>query len=472
MKTVPLNLGTGSTPGRDGQEGRTRHINGFVEALGGEAKSQSAIYPVAGFTRWDASAFTGAARGLIKRSENELIAFLGQQIVAFDANANATVLGALAGAKRLFLARNQALSPQIGIVDGDGRYYLLTGSTITQVASPNLPNPNSICYLDGRFIFGIDDGRFFLSNLLDGTTILADAFATAEARGDGLVRVCAHKGYLCLMGPTGTEIWQDSGSAGNQPFEPVERNIDSGCMAPHSVAEAANALIWIDHRCQVVQQTSGLPTRISNHSVERAIQQLTPAQQRAIWGSVHWYGGHQMYALVSDDWTWEWDSVTSLWHERKSQGLSRWRANAHAWFDNTHILGDYATGALYALSDAADDENGSPLTMEVWCPPVSQFPGGMKVMGIDLDLLAGTGVNSVEIAKQYPAVMANWSEDGGRSWSNELMGQTGAIGQYDAHVKWPPQGSCRHKKRIFRFAMSAGVRRGFMQAAIHGEALK
>jgi hypothetical protein len=472
MKTVPLDLGTGSSPGADGQEGRTRHINGFVEALGGEAKSQRAIYPVAGLSRWDRGAYTGGARGLIKRSDNELIAFLGQQIVSFDTNANATVLGALAGTKRLFLALNQALTPEIAIVDGDGLYYLLTSSTITQILSPNLPNPNSVCYLDGRFIFGIDDGRFFLSNILDGATILADASASAESRSDSLVRVFSHKGYLYLLGAMGTEIWQDAGLAGSQPYEPVERNIESGLIAPHSVAETATSIIWIDQRCQVVRQTNGLPERISSHSVERAIESLTPAQQSAIWGSVHWYGGHEMYTLVSDAWTWEFDSLTNLWHERKSQNLSRWRANAHTWFGGRHILGDYLTGALYALSKAVYDEDGQPLTMEVWCPPMSQFPGGMKIAGVDLDLLAGQGLNVSDVAAQYPAVMMSYSEDGGRTWSNELIGATGAIGEYDTRVKWPPQGACRHKSRIFRFAMSAAVRRGFLQATVRGEALR
>jgi hypothetical protein len=68
--------------------------------------------------------------------------------------------------------------------------------------------------------------------------------------------------------------------------------------------------------------------------------------------------------------------------------------------------------------------------------------------------------------------MMTFSDDGGRTWSNELAAATGAIGEYGTRVKWPPLGGVRNKARIIRFAMSAAVRRGFLQATMRGEALR
>lgn len=470
-RTVPLDLGTGSSPGRDGQEGRARHINCMLEVLGGEARAPKAIYPLAGLTRVDRGGVGGVARGFIDRSETEFIGVRGQTVTLFDTSMNETTIGALAGVRRVFMARNQISTPQIGIVT-DGLYYVLQGSTITQIVNPNLPAPNSIDFIDGRMVFGIDDGRFYLSDTNDATAIRADALATAEASADGLRRVVSHNGFLHLMGTRTLEIWRNAGLPGNQPFEPVQRDLEFGCLAAHSVAKADNGLFWVDHHGRVVVARNSTPQRISTHSVERAIQSLTPAQQRDLWAFTSWYQGHEFYTLVADTFTWEYDGTTQVWHERQSYGLSRFRGNAHIFFNGQHLIGDYASGKIYRLNPDADDEDGDPLVAEVWCPPLSEFPGGMTIHELAVGLISGAGLNNASLDKRFPKIMMDYSEDGGRTWSTERQGDVGVIGEYDTFVRWKRLGTTRRKPRTFRLRMSAAVRRGFFEATLKGRAVR
>lgn len=471
MPPFPLDLGTGSSPGRDGQESRTRHINCFVEALGTEAKSQKVIYPIPGLTRWDASSYTGVCRGMIERAANEFVAFLGQTVVKFDTSANATTLGSLSGTNRLFLARNQASPVQVGIVDGDGLYYILSGSTVTQITDPDLPAPNSIDYLDGYFIFGIDDGRFFISSLEDGTAIAALDYSTAESKADNLRRVKAHKGYLYLMGTESLEIWQDTGNAAF-PFEPLQQDIAVGCLAAHSVAEFDNSLVWVDHKKRVVIARDGTPQRLSIHSVERAIEGLTSSQQTAIWAYTYWFEGHEIYSLNSASWTWEYDASSQRWHEVKSYGLDYRRVSAHIHFNNKHLVGDYLAGKIYEIDPDADDEDGNPIVMEVWTPPLHQFPNGVRIDALELDLITGTGTNTTVTSELEPLVMLRWSKDGGKTFPIERQARVGRQGEYLNRARWSKLGSVREKGRIFSFSMSASVRRGFIGAAIEGAELR
>ena len=68
---------------------------------------------------------------------------------------------------------------------------------------------------------------------------------------------------------------------------------------------------------------------------------------------------------------------------------------------------------------------------------------------------SGVGLNSGQGAD--PQIMLTYSDDGGRTYSNELWRSLGAIGQYRTRVIWRSLGQFR--QRQMRMVMTDPVRR-------------
>jgi len=82
--------------------------------------------------------------------------------------------------------------------------------------------------------------------------------------------------------------------------------------------------------------------------------------------------GHQFYALTfpSENKTWEFDTLTGLWHERESLNPmnmmpGQWLANAHANFAGKELVGDLNTGNIYELDLDAYTENSTTMICKV-----------------------------------------------------------------------------------------------------------
>jgi hypothetical protein len=403
MPAIPLVLPASTTVGRDAQVANARLINAYPEIGGEDGKSVFAIYGAPGLTRWDTGSYSGAERGFIELSASELIAFLGNQVVSFDAAGIGTTLGNLVGSGRLHLSRNRASPPQISIVTSSGQYFVLQAGAITLNADADLPAPNSTTYLKGRTIFGIADGRFFASAVDDATSINALAFDVADSNSDALVRVFENAGFLYVFGLKSLEIWQADPSLAGQPFpfSPVQQDIEYGLGGAHTVAKFEKAMIWVDQNNMVRYGRDGSAERASNHAVERSIEALTTTQKAAMVGSVHAWQGHETYTLKGANFTWCLDlplakkqGFEKAWYMRQSYGLDRWRTNSAIQFAGKYILGDESDGRLYYLDPAAQTENGADHVMEIWCPHSHRFPQRMVVDALEVDMVSGVGAST------------------------------------------------------------------------------
>lgn len=474
MPTFQLALPAGSAIGRDGQAANARLVNAYAEESGSGGKSQYAVYAAPGLTRLDDDSYTGASRGLIELTSDELIHFTGNQVISYDQGFVDTAVGTLVGSGRLHLARNRRATPQIGIVTDAGQYYILESGVITQVTDADLPTPNSICYLKGVFVLGIEDGRIFCTDVESGASIQADAFGTARADSSDLKRVVANAGFLYVFKAEGTEIWQADPSlaAENFFFSPVQQNIDIGCGAPHSIVPLARGLAWIDDDGIVRLGRDGGAQRISNHAVERDIADLTQIQREAIEGSTHTFHGHEIYVISSSLWTWQYDVTTSQWTQRKSYGAARWLASGSEAFNGAYIVGNTSDGKLYRIDPDTQTEGGANLVMEIWCGHSHRFPNRLTGDSVYLDIIAGVGLTSGGAHGTAPKVMCDYSDDGGANFTGEREADLGAVGVRNSRVKWDKWGLIEEPGRIWRFRASAPVLRGVIQAWVTGRAVR
>lgn len=391
---IPLVLPTGSTIGRDGQVANARLINAYAESVGKDGKAPYAVYGAPGLRRWDTGSASGASRGLIELDTNQLIAVLGNEVYSLDQGGEATNRGNLVGSGRVMTSRNRAAAPQIAMLTSAGQVFALQSGSLTQVSDTDLPSPESVDYLGGLTIYGIRDGRIFASDLENSTAIAADAFGHARAESSPLVRAFVNAGFIYAMKEKGTEIWQpDPSLAGASfPFSPVQQNIDIGLGAKFSPAALQRGIVWVDDERLVRFGRDGGAQRISTHSVERDLEDLTATQLGEVYGFVHTHQGHEVYVLTSPLWTWVFDSLTEQWYERNSYGGLAWRANSHCAFNKQHIVGNSSDGALYVIDSNAYSDADAHQIMQVWCAQSHRFPDAMQVDRLELDVISGVGV--------------------------------------------------------------------------------
>lgn len=481
MQPIPLVLPASTTVGRDGQVANARLINAYPEISGQDGKSTFSIYGAPGLTRWDSGSFAGAERGLIELSASELIAFLGNQVVSFDAVGAATLLGNLVGSGRVIVARNRASPPQIGIVTSAGQYYVLESGVITLNGDADLPAPNSVDYLKGRFLFGIPDGRIFASDTDDATSINALAFDEANSSADGLVRVFVNAGFLYVFGTKSLEIWQADPSLAGQPFpfSAVQQDIEYGLGGAHTVAKFEKALIWVDQNNMVRHGRDGSAVRASTHAVERSIEALSTTQKAAMVGSVHSWQGHETYTLKGEGFTWCLDlplaktqGFDRAWYMRRSYGQEAWRVNSAIQFAGKYIMGDEDDGKLYYLDPAAFTENGADHVMEIWCPHSHRTPERMLVDGLDIDMVSGVGLGSGLDSDTDPQLMVDFSDDGGKTFQCERRATFGRQGDYTQDIRLNKWGRCDKKGRIWRLRASAAVLKAVNGASLRARACR
>lgn len=467
MANAPLNLGLGSNIGQDGQVSNVRHINCYVEDAGTDAKGRFVIYACPGLDRFDNGTYTGISRGLIQLNDNALIGFLGNEVASFDTGGVSSTLGTLVGSGRVFLARNRNAAPQIAVITNSGQYHILQSGTISQISDADLPTPNSVTYLKGFFVFSIADGRIFQSDL-DASNVGALAFDSANSRSEGLVRVFGHGGFLYAFGKRTTEIWQPDPSLASEPFvfSPVQQDIDFGCIAPHSVAQIGTGLGWVDDNGIVRHGRDGGALRVSNHGVERAIEDLTQAQRALIAGRQWFHQGHEFYTLFSPSWTWTFDLLTGQWHERQSYGENTWMVNDIVQFDGKNIAGNENNGELFVINPDTHDEDGGLLVMDVRAPTVHRFPNAYIADSLEIDAIMGTGLNTADTHNSDPLIMVDYSDDGGKNFEGERTASFGQIGKYKTKIKMNKWGAVMENGRQWRLRASAAVLRGFISASL------
>ena len=467
MTTIPLNLGTGSNQTRLGYEGAARFINCYVESLGENARTQTAVYASEGLDPW----LTVSASGGIKcfqAIETKLYGVAGRDVFSVDINSVVTILLTLAVESPCYMARNRRNpNTEVGLVTATGLYYVIVGNTITLNADPDLQGPpSSIAVRDGLFIIPTNFNRYFITNEDNATQITATDFGRAQRNPDEITRAMASETDIVLFGASSIEWHQNQPNAlGSFPFVPIAQ-IEIGLIGPQAVAKLDRSMVWVasDGTVRLMQGYGGV--RISNHAVERAIGSLLDPTVIQCFGWNSKDTSHSFMCVTCPSFTWVYDFKSQQWHERQSYGLSRWRATQSVEWQGMTLVGDYATGTLYQISGAIETDAASHLVMTLQTPPVDSQPRNSRFNWVELEFAPGLGNNSANPHGADPKVMMSFSDDGGRTWSAERMASLGPSGVSNVRAFWTRLGQLRSNARTFRFSSSADVARCFISASM------
>jgi hypothetical protein len=162
------------------------------------------------------------------------------------------------------------------------------------------------------------------------------------------------------------EVWYNAGLA-DFPLARIDGAfMETGCLAPYSVAKLDNSVFWLGSDARgngIVYRNQGYNAqRVSTHAIEWQIQQYNVLNDAI--GYSYQQDGHSFYVLTfpTAQATWVFDVSTGAWHERAfwdGVRFQRHRSNCQANFAGQVVVGDWEDGRIYAFDPEVyqDDQN-------------------------------------------------------------------------------------------------------------------
>lgn len=432
MTVVRIPFPLSSSPGASTQESAGRLINCFAEPLGKDVLAQKGLSPpavvwrkTAGLTKFGASANTGF-RGA-KLVNNSLYAAWSGKASFFDSTGAETALtGTLNGTEKVFWARNnKSPTPDLVCCAPQTGLFAVTSSAVSSLSAWGAPN--SISFMDSYFLGTYGDGTIQASDQ-NATTINTLNKTTAQSKPGGLIRGLPFNGQFFALGPSFGEVYTDTANPTGFPFT-RSYVIQRGLLSPYAIAGYedgfGNALIWVaDDSSVVMHNGTPNPLKISPPDLDRLIAAVS--NTTTLEASVYIAGGHPKWRLTCASFTWEFDLGTQKWNEATSYQQTRTRAVGGHFAFGKWIVGDTQAGQLLYVDPTNYQEVTNPLQFTIESGPVAEFPNRTRVGRADFNFVVGVGqATGVDPTQTTPSVGISWSDDGGISWSNELVRQLG-----------------------------------------------
>lgn len=396
------------------------------------------------------------------------------------------LLGATAndGAKGQIVSNGRQGHQVIVRSAGKAYVYDTIAATVTQITDVNFPaSCRAIEFIEGYLVYlDNDTGQMGVSSLFDAMTYDGTQVAIRSQTSDKVIDI-RELDDMWVFGTQTIDVWRHTGR-GLFPFDPIEGSrIKRGLRAPATVVRIAGGFAFLgdgENGGVAVYKTEGYNAiRISTPAIDHrlGIYRYVPAaggltQQIAIIHDAEAYGyeeaGHVFYVLCLPKLKtcYVYDFTTQLWHERNrwvqgeviDPGEARWEAHpgiCHAWCFDQHWIGDRSDGRVYFQSL---DQYDFGFYQRRWLRRAPHIGDGWRStfhhrLQIDMEtgLAAGFGTGS------DPQAMMRYSDDFGKTWSNERWASMGLRGDYGVSVEWRRLGMARGG-RVYEVSGTAGFR--------------
>lgn len=453
----PATTAPGIRPG----EGAGRLINAYAEALQGGARGALVRRRVPGLDAIAVSTHVGM-RGMHYDGNGTLYIAQADRLSKITMTLGAYALadlGELPGLGRVTFARNnKAPVPDILCVTENDVYEVNNAAPPSALGEGNLPQPLTVCFIAGYFVFAIRDGRVFFSAIND-TTVSALDFGKAENRPGGILGAYPYGEMLMLAGPSSIEFWQNAGNATGSPFSRAAV-IPRGIASTFAIAGFENgfsSIVFVGDDNGVYILDGGYsPRKISSPDLDTLIERVGDKSLLDVTVSVT--SGHNWAAVTGPGFTWEYEVATGLWHERKSYERDNWRGISSAMAFGGWIVGDRETGQVWKMNAEARKEGAEPLVMTIVSQPASGFPNRVAIPRADFDFIVGQGlVTGDEPVDTDPVVLISWSDDGGQTFGTPVERKLGPIGRFGNRVSINRCGVAGSYGRVWRLDVSDPV---------------
>jgi hypothetical protein len=417
-------------------------------------------------------ALDGAFRGGLQVN-NFVYGAWTDEIYTVNSSGERTLLGTLAGTDKIWIARNNAATPNVAIVCQDGAKEInVSAGTIGAYSDGDVGSPACVREHMGWFIFGYGNGDMYASGL-NSTSINTLHFARTESNPDGVSNLVSYDGQLYALGTATIEIWGQPINATGFPLSRVGYNIRPGLKAPHAVAgwepEFGNPFIYVGSDNTVRQLKGYTPVKISPPDLDRLIAAVVfpDTQLDALAYTV---GGHAFWQLNGPDWSWVFNANNQTWHERKSWNEDRSNLTRSVPAFDKWLVGSIETTDLLELDHTLHTEGGEPLVCQMESIGAKDWPNRLRVPRADFDFVVGVGVaDGTDPIQTDPTVRIEWSDDGGKTWSTPWHRKLGRQAVSQKRIKVLNSGYTGPMGRKWRWTVSDPIHVGFLGGSMDVE---
>ena len=353
-----------------------------------------------------------------------------------------------------------ATATQVAVCSG-GIIYVITLATTTVAAVPPATFSQGpvamIEWCDDFCIALIANSNIFFNSAPDDLSSWPGANANQVSVQVGNIRSIKADGRkLALLGRSRGIAYYNTGAA-TTPFSPIPGgDVQSGIGATFSMMLLDNTWFWLDQDERGAgifrKFQSGSAIRLSNHAIETHWASFSRIDDCI--GFPYQNNGHSFAVLYfpTANETWAYDVATGLWAERDfwdagSGTSTAYRARCHSYAFGKHLVGDWNSGNIYQLANTVQTDFGNPIRRVRRAPYVSVE--NERIYHASLELEMDRGVGPIPALtdglgnNRGPQVVLRWSDNGGRTWSNEYARDYGQAGKYGARVIWRRLGQSR-----------------------------
>jgi hypothetical protein len=398
----------------------------------------------------------------------------GTEFYRVNSSYTATKVGNIAGGTSVSMIDN---GTQLFIAcNGPSFIYNLNTGVLVEITDTDFPGAGTVGFIDGYFVFNEPNSqRIWTTALLEGTSIDALDFASAEGSPDNVVAVIVDHREVWVFGTQTVEVWYNAGGE-SFPLARMQGAFNEiGCVAPYSIAKMDNGLFWLGSDARgtgIVYRANGYKgDRISDHGMEWQIQRYDDLSDAI--GYTYQQDGHSFYVLVfpSANATWVYDVATRSWHERAGWEAGRFirhRGNCQAFFNEETVIGDFENGNLYAFDLEVYSDDGD---IQRWLRSWRALPTGTNNLNrttqhsLQIDMEAGVGVLSGQ--GEDPEILLRWSDDGGHRWDGSQRSKIGKMGEYGTEVTFRRLGMTdKLRDRVYEISGTDPVKIAIMGAEL------
>ncbi len=414
----------------------------------------------------------GNSRGSIRFPDRTPYFVIGNRLVSIDQSENITDHGFIEGNADVSIATNGI---NFCIVDPLGKSYFFTPETdvleeITDAAFLSFGQARTVAFKDGFYVFTTDE-LFFISSpktVNDGKDFNALDFADAESSPDRIVKVHNNKNQLYILNRDTIEVYQTVATDGF-PFQRITgAQIQRGCLAPNSVIEFDNGFTFlggdVNDRPSLYKVIGSTAQRLSTSSIDQLLHESSEEEIFAARSFTFSQLGNVYYVLTVGVHTFVYDALASSlagspqWHERQTgitrgEGFATWRAVHGVLSFGKVFVGDDRSDRIGSINYDSYKEYDEPIERIVSTQPLTQLGERVFSHQVEMQMEAGQGDSETP----DPQIVFDYSDDGGRSFSNEVPRSFGTQGQYEIVPAWARLGRIPNN-RIMRWRTTEPVK--------------
>lgn len=433
---------------------RQRKLNCYVEHRpDGDKGTKAVVYGTPGMRPVMAisPALTAPIRGFLG-TVDALYAVSSNVFYQLNISSGAAIFSAtLANTQGLV---SLAASPtQTVIVDG-AQGYLYASAALAVIAASFPNGARTITFVAGFFVAELPGtNKFFVSNLFDGSTWNALAFASASQYSDTILAVDNLNGNLVIFSQLHMEFWQNVGAT-PQPFAPIlSATNEWGLAAIFSRVHLGGKIFFLGQtRSGQVQfcEIDGYNVKvISTPDIDAIINAFdTKSDCVGLTYQIDTHGFAQ-FTFPTEDRTFLYDTASFEWSEAQTghttQYATRHLGNLSTLCANRMLVSDSQTGQIYVMDPEHYTDNNAVIERELITRAAIDGYNEFTIDEVYLDMEVGVGLATGQGSN--PQVMLQASRNNGKTWETERWRPLGRMGEYLKRVIWRRWGSAR----VFHF---------------------